>query len=436
MSAPATAHTSTQIPPATVLIVDDSQAQLDVLKEQLWQFGLRVRVAHDGEEALRLAERLQPDLILLDVLMPGIDGFETCRRLKANRSTAEIPVIFMTSLQQTEDKLTAFDVGGVDYITKPIHPAEVAARIGTHIALRAARRALEHEVQTRRVTESVLLESERRLRERTAEAGAAVEKLLRSEQLLLSEKLAAAGQLTAGVAHEISNPAHFARASAQQLADELAQFHEFLRRLAGPEADPEILENIAARIQRLHEPLQIILDGTERIAGIVQDLRMFARMDPGAGSRMPLVDALKSTLNLVRAKYKHDIRFATDFAVDPPVACLPARINQVFMNLIINACQAVHERARRAGPNFQGEVRLATAQDGHWLKISVEDNGCGMEADVLARIYEPFFTTKPPGEGTGLGLSLSYGIIQDHGGAIDVASVPDQGTRFVIRLPL
>jgi len=436
MATPAAAHAATQIPPATVLLVDDSQAQLDVLKEQLWHYGLKVRVAHNGEEALRLADSLQPDLILLDVMMPGIDGFETCRRLKVERSTRDIPVIFMTSLQNTEDKLTGFEVGGVDYVTKPIEIAEVVARIGTHIALRVARRTLEHEIETRRVTESVLLESERRLRERTAEAKAAVDKLLRSEQLLLGEKLAAAGQLTAGVAHEINNPAHFAHASAQQMATELEQFHQFLLALAGPDADPEVLASIARRVQRLNEHVQTILDGTGRIAGIVQDLRMFARMDPGESNRSCLVESLQSTLNLVRARYKHDIRFITDFAVDPAVPCQPARLNQVFMNLIINACQAIHERARAAGPGFAGEIRLGTAQDERHLHISIEDNGCGMTADVQARIYEPFFTTKPAGEGTGLGLSLTYGIVQDHGGTLGVESAPDRGTRFVLSLPL
>ncbi len=132
--------------PHTILIVDDTPANLSVLLQCLSETGHRVLVAEDGEEALELLERSTPDLVLLDVMMPGIDGFETCRRLKANPAHADLPVIFMTALSETEQKLQGFAAGAVDYITKPIQHEEALARVSTHLELRRLQRTLAAEL--------------------------------------------------------------------------------------------------------------------------------------------------------------------------------------------------------------------------------------------------------------------------------------------------
>ncbi len=128
---------------ATILVVDDNPTNLRVLVDYLGEIGYRTLVANSGERALTQLERVQPDLILLDVMMPGIDGFETCRRIKAAPAAADIPIIFMTALSETQHKLDGFQAGAVDYVTKPFQQEEMSARISTHLMIQRQRRELE-----------------------------------------------------------------------------------------------------------------------------------------------------------------------------------------------------------------------------------------------------------------------------------------------------
>ncbi|AUX36802.1 MULTISPECIES: ATP-binding protein [Sorangium] len=167
--------------PRTILIVDDTPANLGVLVDHLERMGHQILIAQDGEEALERASLMRPDLILLDVLMPDIDGFETCRRLKAAEGTRYIPVIFMTCLTDAADKLVGFTAGGVDYITKPFEIGEVIARVTTHLSLREAQKELEEKnAELRRVHQ----ELEQRVRERTAELARSNAALRESQHLL------------------------------------------------------------------------------------------------------------------------------------------------------------------------------------------------------------------------------------------------------------
>lgn len=254
------------------------------------------------------------------------------------------------------------------------------------------------------------------------------------QQLVFQEKMASLGTLTAGVAHEINNPANFAHLGTFNLKSELAQFHTFLLDLAGDDAPPELLESLKRRIQVLNDHLATITEGTTRIRDLVKDLRTFSRLDEAEWKAVPIIDSLNATINLVRTQYANTAEIHCELTTNPVLDCWPAQLNQVFMNLIVNACQAIASRQQtNPGP---GILTIRSRQEGNWLVLEFEDNGGGMSPDTLAHIYEPFFTTKTVGEGTGLGLSISFGIIEKHRGTINVRSVLGEGTCFTLRLPL
>jgi signal transduction histidine kinase len=265
------------------------------------------------------------------------------------------------------------------------------------------------------------------------------------DQLLQAEKMSSLGGLVAGVAHEINNPANFTRLSAENMERELVQFQHFLLSLADDSSDPALLGEVERRFGRLHQGLGVIHDGTARLSAIVGDLRRFSRLDESEAKIAAPDQGLEATLNLVRAQYRD--RVGIDYeAVNPDAIglCYPAALNQVFMNLAVNGCQAIVARAARGqqpdASGFFGHLRVYSSvqvRTGQTIwQASFIDNGIGMDDATRQHIFEPFFTTKDVGEGTGLGLSTSYGIIQKHAGRIEVESTPGKGSRFTISLPL
>lgn len=252
------------------------------------------------------------------------------------------------------------------------------------------------------------------------------------QQLLQSEKMAAIGQLAAGVAHEINNPIGFVNSNLGALKGYTTNLLELVS--AYESANPA---TIAAARQRadldfVREDLPALLaesqDGLDRVTRIVQDLKNFSRVDQAEQQLADLNAALKSTLNVVRNELKYKAEVILELGDLPPVDCLPAQINQVFMNLLVNAAQAIHEH----GKIF---VRSGVEHGQVWFEI--EDTGIGIAPEVRQRIFDPFFTTKPVGKGTGLGLSISYDIVvKRHHGRMEVDSEVGRGTRFRIWLPL
>lgn len=252
------------------------------------------------------------------------------------------------------------------------------------------------------------------------------------QQLLQSEKMAAIGQLAAGVAHEINNPIGFVNSNLGALKGYTTNLLELVS--AYESANPA---TIAAARQRadldfVREDLPALLaesqDGLDRVTRIVQDLKNFSRVNQAEQQLADLNAALKSTLNVVRNELKYKAEVILELGDLPPVDCLPAQINQVFMNLLVNAAQAIHEH----GKIF---VRSGVEHGQVWFEI--EDTGIGIAPEVRQRIFDPFFTTKPVGKGTGLGLSISYDIVvKRHHGRMEVDSEVGRGTRFRIWLPL
>ncbi|ATQ77080.1 hybrid sensor histidine kinase/response regulator [Massilia violaceinigra] len=394
----------------TILIVDDVPANIGVLVDFLEEKQFRVLVARDGEEALARCQLVKPDLVLLDVMMPGIDGLETCRRLKQHSETVHIPVIFMTAMTDSDNVVAAFEAGGVDYVTKPIRITEVLARIHTHLALREMHRQLS--------AQNTLLQEA-------------------NDRLLQAEKMASIGQLAAGVAHEINNPIGFVNCN-------LGNLQTYVTTLFGVIDDFQqaaaAARPVAARMAELKEAAEVDFirhdfaslmdesrDGLQRVKDIVQALKDFAHADNANTASADLHRGLDSTLNIVSSEIRNKADVVKEYGDLPPVECIASQLNQVFMNLLVNAAHAIA---------VKGVITIRTGRAGQWVWIEIGDTGAGMNADTIQRIFEPFFTTKPIGIGTGLGLSVSYGIVKRHGGRIDVHSELGTGSQFTVHLPI
>lgn len=421
-----------------ILVVDDTPANLEVVAEALDDAGFEVAIATDGERAIKQAMISQPDLILLDVMMPGIDGFETCRRLKLSPITCDIPVIFMTALSNTTDKVKGFNLGAVDYVTKPFQEAELLARVNTQLKLRHLHQTLEQKVE-----------------QRTAELQTALKQVQQSQmQMVQSEKMAVLGQLVAGVAHEINNPVNFIHGNlvhVQGYTEDLLSFVRFYqqhRANSAPELQNAALDLDLEFIQQdLPKTLMSMKMGTHRICEIVRSLRNFSRLDEAEFKAVDIHEGINSTLLILQHRLKSkpehpEIQVIRDYGQLPPVECYAGSLNQVFMNLLANALDAIEEhtsqRTYQENRENPGQITIrTTVLDSQWVEIAIADNASGIPKEIQQRIFDPFFTTKPVGKGTGMGLSISYQIVTEkHKGKLTCASTSQLGTEFIIQIPI
>ena len=423
---------------STILIVDDNQTNLKVLCEAIADSGWEILVATDGESAIEQAEYAQPDLILLDVMMPGIDGFETCQHLKNNLKTCEIPIIFMTALSDTIDKVKGLSIGGVDYITKPFHTEEVLARINVHLKLHTLTKELEDQKN----------DLEKRVAERTSELSQALHELQQSQlQLIQSEKMSTLGQLVASVAHEINNPAGFITGNVYQLSEytsKLINHLELYRRIYSNTPD-EIVNNAASiyledLIKDIPEVISSMEVGIDRICNISTSLRTFCRSDTSNKVEFDIHEGIESTLMILKPRLKAnnkrpEIEVVKEYGNLPYVECYPGQLNQVLMNIISNAIDALEESIDKTSMTIC--ICTQINSECNRVIISIKDNGQGMSVETQEQIFEQFFTTKSVGKGTGLGLSISRQIIEEkHQGKIFCKSSPGEGTEFIIEIPI
>ena len=421
-----------------ILVVDDTPANLAVLSEALNDADFEVAIATDGELAISQAQLSLPSLILLDVMMPGIDGFETCRRLKASKITQNIPIIFMTALSDSTDKVKGLSLGAVDYVTKPFQEAELIARVKTQLKLYHLTENLEHQVA-----------------QRTAELNQALQQVQQSQvQLIQSEKMAALGQLVAGVAHEINNPLNFIHANLNHLQDYTQIFLDFLELYQKNYPDPvdeiqEQVEDVDLEFVQsdVIKTITSMKTGTKRIREIVLSLRNFSRIDEAEFKAVDLHEGIDSTIMILQHRFKAqperpEIQIIRDYDKLPLVECYSSQLNQVFMNILANAIEALEES--NANLTYQqiqdnpNQIIIRTSViDSKFVEIAIADNGPGIPEDIRHNIFDPFFTTKPVGKGTGMGLSISYQIITEkHQGQLKCFSEVGQGTKFVIQIPI
>ena len=467
----------------TILIVDDTEINVKILSKVLCD-EYNIVVATSGEMALEITARdSPPDLILLDVLMPGMSGYEVCAQLKADPCTATIPVIFVTGLSGESDEQTGLDLGAVDFIQKPFSPSLVRARVRNHLELQKHRSNLEKLVNVRTAelevnninlakeiairirTEAAMKEQAALLVEQVSERKQAQEKLQVKQQqlaelnagleemvadevrknrekdgiMLHQDKLASIGHLAAGVAHEINNPMGFIMSNLGTLkgyVEKLGQFTSMLQTIIatdGSEEEQRMVEEVAQRLDITYilQDLGVLIaestEGAERVKQIVLDLKDFARADQHSFKEADLNGCIRSTINIVRNEIKYVADLVLQLGNIPQVLCNPQQINQVIANLLLNAAHAIEGH---------GTITVCTRCDLDKVFMTVSDTGCGIPVEIRSRIFDPFFTTKEAGKGTGLGLNISYDIVKKHAGDITLESEPGVGTTFTITLPV
>lgn len=259
--------------------------------------------------------------------------------------------------------------------------------------------------------------------------------LATQQQLIQSSKMASLGTMTAGVAHEINNPTNFTHAAVYMMKDEIREIKDFLKQLAGGDsADTQIIESFDQKFSKLIELTNTATEGTTRIKSIVEDLSVFARLDDTKKAEIKLSDLLTSTVHLIRTQYDN-IEIISDLAFNPTLSCFPSKLNQVLMNILVNGCQAIRTKME-LDTNHKGRLIVKSKNDGDNISMFLSDNGIGMSQKVIEHIFEPFFTTKEVGTGTGLGMAISFGIIEEHEGVISVESEEGLGTTVIIKLPV
>jgi len=373
---------------AKILIVDDQEQNVRLLERLLQQAGYTtVESTTDPRRALPLFSEFQPDLILLDLTMPHLDGFGVMRELAGHIATDDyLPILILTADVTPEAKRRALSAGAKDFLTKPFDVVEVLLRIENLLHARFLHRELQIQNET----------LEEQIRERT-------------QQLIQSEKLAAMGSLLAGVAHELNNP---------------------LSVVMGQAALLELTAGTGPMAERVGK----IIKAAERCARIVKNFLALARQQPMERQAVSLNQVVQEAIELLAYPLRVDtVEIALELAPDlPEIWADPHQLHQLVVNLVSNAHQAM--RTISAPRRIILTTRLVPAA--RRVLFAVADTGPGISSEVQGRIFEPFFTTKPVGQGTGLGLSLCQGIVERHGGSIRVASQPGHGAVFSIELPV
>ncbi len=408
-----------------ILIVDDEFVSRMTLQNLLSSL-CECTTVENGEDALTVAlSDNPPDLILLDILMPGIDGFEVCTRLKADSQTKDIPVIFLSANTEVEDKARGIKLGAVDYITKPFHKAEVKARVQTHLSIKKMREDLREKNITleRQVVE--IKEKTQQLREKDL-------------QLIEMDRIAGIGTLAAGIAHEINNPLGFVKSTIGTIKKSMDKMRDALQYWDGKPV-PEPLRQgylgyvAAIGLDRVVGTLDEKFDragrGMTRIMDIVNSLKRFSGIDMEPLTKIDINKNIAELLKFVVKQKEKQIEIVTQFQELPLIECAPYEMNQCLLQLLKNALDALDN---------DGTITITTEWhcQSHLLVIRIVDTGHGMSPEVLRQAFNPFFTTKPVGSGTGVGLSLTERIIKRYGGVIQIESTEGLGTTATIKLPV
>ncbi|MCP4603495.1 MAG: hybrid sensor histidine kinase/response regulator, partial [Proteobacteria bacterium] len=360
--------------PSTVLLVEDNEEMLDFMAGLLGRHHT-VLTAANGREGLETARLKLPDVIVSDIMMPHMNGYEMCQKLKQDPMTRNISVILVTARHGPEAAVQGFSVGADDYVVKPFSSQELVARVGAQTRIRAL-----------------------------------------TTSLIRAEKQTIIGTMSAGIAHEVLNPINAVINGIAPLRGILAEVLSERNHPKQREASIALLEAIETSGRRIHE--------------VVNALLAFARPSENALKlkEAQLSKGVESALTILKFKMKKNTQVHCEYNWDEPILCYPELLNQAVINLIINAIDALPERG--------GNVWISTEMVDNTVEIRVKDDGPGIPSEYRERIFTPFYTTKPPGLGTGLGLAITQEIVSLHRGEITLLTESDPGTEFIISIPL
>jgi two-component system, NtrC family, sensor kinase len=406
-----------------IMIVDDDRISRRQLEKIVAELGHTYIIADNEREAWEKYQQNPVPVVITDWMMPDMDGLDFCRKLRSNTNAPNAYVITLISRAQKTALLEVLASGADDFVAKPFDPQELKARIKT---------------SERIVNLNATLEDARTRLEAT------------QDQIMQQEKMASIGQLAAGVAHEINNPTGFVSSNLKILEDYFVDINQLvgsyqqlvkvlvsepLRKTFSAETSTQ-LEKVQAEENRfdidfVKEDITDLLHdcrvGARRIKKIVLDLKAFAHPGEDKPQMADINKGIQATLNVVNNEIKYKATVSTDFGKLPVLRCYAQELNQVFMNILVNAAQAMKE---------SGTIVVRTYHADDQIFIEISDNGVGIHPDNINRIFDPFFTTKDVGKGTGLGMHIAYNIIQKHKGTIRVESTLGEGTTFIIRLPV
>ena len=421
---------------ANILIVDDNAENLEILEEMLSDSRYRITPAQSGAQALEIAQKMQPDLILLDVIMPEMDGFETCRQLKSKPTIEDTPIIFVTAKTGQADIEKGFEVGAVDYIIKPFKSREVLARTKLHISLHQYQRQLE-EQKSKLTLQKAQLEGEvaarkkieKSLRKAKSDLESTLKKLIHTQNhLVQSERMAGLGNLVMGVAHEINTPLGIGIAETSFLEEKSAHYAQSFEQGALSESN---LKDFFQFVSTVSASIMNSLTRLSRLMSVFRQVSVNQVAAEPEALRFRLKQKIEDVILSFQSKLAvASIKTEVDCSDEVEIFGYPLVIFQIFSCLIGNTLQHGFTESDR------GKIRIVVNVVEDVALIRYRDNGVGMNQEVQKQIFDPFFTTKRGNGMIGLGMYIVYNLVtQKLNGSIRCLSTPNAGTEFIIEMP-